>query len=171
MEKSTTGPGRLGVVVTTPSHLRLAVAAYLARFNASPGFTPIRTFGGYLTWCELRGLDPLSASWPPIELSVRWLQEAHVPALDGVPADVGRGRLLRTCVIHGVLEHSLAEYVRRPNVPAESRRSADSSAVRGPADHRQTVGELVRLRPGHDARTLGPSHLRGHWQKHRGPWP
>jgi integrase/recombinase XerD len=26
----------------------------------------------------------------------------------------------RTCVIDGVLEHSPAEYARRPNVPAES---------------------------------------------------
>ena len=26
----------------------------------------------------------------------------------------------RTCVIDGVLEHSPAEYVRRPNVPAQS---------------------------------------------------
>jgi integrase/recombinase XerD len=29
-------------------------------------------------------------------------------------------RFCRTCVIDGVLEHSPAEYARRPNVPAES---------------------------------------------------
>jgi integrase/recombinase XerD len=97
MEKSTTGPGRLGVVVTTPTHLRLAVAAYLARFNGQSRIHTDSDLRGYLTWWELRGLDPLSASRPPIELSVRWLQEAQVPALDGVPADVGRGQLLRTC--------------------------------------------------------------------------
>jgi integrase/recombinase XerD len=30
------------------------------------------------------------------------------------------GGFYRTCVIDGVLQHSPAEYVRRPNVPAES---------------------------------------------------
>jgi integrase/recombinase XerD len=43
-----------------------------------------------------------------------------VPALDRVPAAVGGGRLLRTCVIDGILEHSPADQVRHPNVPPES---------------------------------------------------
>jgi hypothetical protein len=35
-------------------------------------------------------------------------------------AAFGRRRLYRTCVIDGVLEHSPADYVRRPTVPPES---------------------------------------------------
>ena len=41
-------------------------------------------------------------------------------ALHGVAALLRRGRLYRTCVIDGLLEHSPAEHVRRPSVPAES---------------------------------------------------
>ena len=76
---------------------------------------------GYLTWCELRGLDPLAATRPQIELYVRWLQEIrrHRPSTVSRRVSVVTG-FYRTCVIDGVLEHSPADYVRRPNVPAES---------------------------------------------------
>jgi len=40
--------------------------------------------------------------------------------LHRLPAHVRRHRLYRTCVIDEVLEHSPADYVRRPNVPPES---------------------------------------------------
>ena len=43
-----------------------------------------------------------------------------IQALHRVPAVLGNGRLLRNCVIDGILEHSPAEHVRRPSVPAES---------------------------------------------------
>ena len=42
------------------------------------------------------------------------------PALDGLAPHVVVAGFYRTCVIDAVLEHSPAEYVRRPNVPAES---------------------------------------------------
>jgi integrase/recombinase XerD len=52
---------------------------------------------------------------------VRWLQEVRRYRLSTVSrrASVVAG-FYRTCVLDGVLEHSPADYVRRPNVPAES---------------------------------------------------
>ena len=70
----------------------------------------------------MRGLDPLAARrCPHIELYVRWLQEVRrfKPSTVSRRMSVVAG-FYRTCVIDGVLEHSPAEHVRRPNVPPES---------------------------------------------------
>ena len=52
---------------------------------------------------------------------IRWMQEIRRFRPSTVsrrfPVTVG---FYRTCVIDGVLEHSPAEHVRRPSVPAES---------------------------------------------------
>jgi integrase/recombinase XerD len=45
---------------------------------------------------------------------------AAVPALHRVPTGLGRAGFYRTCVIDSVLEHSPAEYVRRPHVSTDS---------------------------------------------------
>jgi len=68
-----------------------------------------------------RGLDPLAAQRPHLELYIRWMQE--IGRLR--PSAVSRRFLAaagsyRTCVLDGVLPHSPAEHVRRPSVPAES---------------------------------------------------
>jgi integrase/recombinase XerD len=101
--------------------LRLAVAAYLARFKGQPRIHTESGLRGYLNWCESRGLDPLAAARPHIELYVRWLQEVrrYRPSTVSRRMSVVAG-FYRTCVIDAVLQHSPAEYVRRPNVPAES---------------------------------------------------
>ena len=67
------------------------------------------------------GLDPLAATRPHIELYLRWMQEVRrfQPSTVSRRLSIVAG-FYRTCVIDGVLEHSPAEYVRRPNVPAES---------------------------------------------------
>jgi integrase/recombinase XerD len=93
----------------------LAVAAYLARFKGQSRIHTESDLRGYLNWCESRDLDPLAAIRPHIELYVRWLQEVGRYR----PSTVSRrmsvvGGFYRTCVIDGVLEHSPAEYVRRP---------------------------------------------------------
>lgn len=76
---------------------------------------------GYLDWCQQRDLDPLVATRPHLELYLRWLQEVRrfKPSTVSRRMSVLTG-FYRTCVIDGVLEHSPAEYVRRPTVPAES---------------------------------------------------
>lgn len=121
MDISQSGSAVSGVVVTASPVLRLAVAAYLARFKGQSRVHTESDLRGYLLWCESRQLDPLVATRPQIELYVRWLQEIrrHRPATVSRRVSVVAG-FYRTCVIDDVLEHSPAEYVRRPNVPAES---------------------------------------------------
>jgi integrase/recombinase XerD len=96
--------------------LRLAVAAYLARFKGSS-----REHAHYLVWCAERGLDPLAAQRPHLELYIRWMQEIRrfKPSTVSRRFSVVAG-FYRICVIDGLLEHSPAEHVRRPSVPAES---------------------------------------------------
>ena len=101
--------------------LRLAVAAYLARFKGSSREHTESDLRCYLAWCAERGLDPLAAQRPHLELYIRWMQEIR----RFKPSTVSRrssvaARFYRTCVIDGILEHSPAEHVRRPSVPAES---------------------------------------------------
>ena len=101
--------------------LRLAVAAYLARFKGSSRVHTESDLRCYLTWCAERALDPLAAQRPHLELYIRWMQEVRQfkPSTVSRRFSVSAG-FYRTCVIDGVLEHSPAEHVRRPAVPAES---------------------------------------------------
>ena len=101
--------------------LRLAVAAYLARFKGSSREHTESDLRCYLAWCAERGLDPLAARRPHLELYIRWMQEIRrfKPSTVSRRFSVTAG-FYRTCVLDGILEHSPAEHVRRPAVPAES---------------------------------------------------
>ncbi len=101
--------------------LRLAVAAYLARFKGSSREHTESDLRCYLSWCAERGLDPLAAQRPHLELYIRWMQEIRrfKPSTVSRRFSVAAG-FYRTCVLDGVLQHSPAEHVRRPVVPAES---------------------------------------------------
>ena len=101
--------------------LRLAVAAYLARFKGSSREHTESDLRCYLSWCTERGLDPLAARRPHLELHIRWMQEIRrfKPSTVSRRFSVAAG-FYRTCVIDGLLEHSPAEHVRRPTVSAES---------------------------------------------------
>jgi integrase len=101
--------------------LRLAVAAYLARFKGSSREHTHSDLHCYLAWSAERGLDPLAAQRPHLELYIRWMQEIRrfKPSTVSRRFSVVAG-FYRTCVIDGLLEHSPAEHVRRPSVPAES---------------------------------------------------
>ena len=101
--------------------LRLAVAAYLARFKGSSREHTESDLRCFLFWCAERGLDQLAARRPHVELYIRWdAGGPPVQALHRLAALPGRSRFYRTCAIDGMLEHSPAEHVRRPSVPAES---------------------------------------------------
>lgn len=101
--------------------LRLAAAAYLARFKGQSRRHSESDLRAFLCWCAERGLDPLVAARPHIELYVRWMQEQRRYAASTVSRRMAVvAGFYRTCVVDGVLEHSPAEYVRRPNVPAQS---------------------------------------------------
>jgi len=116
-------------LTSAPSHpaepftdqLRLAVAAYLARFKGSSREHTESDLRCYLALCAERGLDPLAAQRPHLELYIRWMQEIRrfKPSTVSRRFSVAAG-FYRTCVLDGVLQHSPAEHVRRPVVPAES---------------------------------------------------
>jgi site-specific recombinase XerD len=101
--------------------LRLAVAAYLARFTGSSREHTESDLRCYLAWCAGQGLDPLAAQRPHLELYIRWMQEIRrfKPSTVSRRFSVTAG-FYRICVIDGIIEHSPAEHVRRPAVPPES---------------------------------------------------
>ena len=108
-------------LVPFTDQLRLAVAVYLARFKGASRYHTQSDLRGYLAWCAERGLDPLAARRPHLELYIRWMQEIRrfKPSTVSRRFSVTAG-FYRTCVIDGLLEHSPAEHVRRPSVPPES---------------------------------------------------
>ncbi len=103
------------------ANLRIAIAAYLARFKGLTRVHGESDLRSYLTWCHDQGLDPMKARRPHIELFLRWMQEVghYQPATVSRRLSVLAG-FYRTCVIDGLLEVSPAEYVRRPRVSTES---------------------------------------------------
>jgi integrase/recombinase XerD len=107
-------------LVPFTDQLRLAVAAYLARFKGSSRYHTESDLRCYLGWCAERGLDPLAARRPHLEVYIRWMQEARrfKPSTVSRRFPVAAG-FYRTCVIDGLLEHSPAEHVRRPSVPPQ----------------------------------------------------
>ena len=54
------------------NQLRLAAAAYLARFKGSSREHTESDLRCYLSWCAERGLDPLAARRPHLELYIRF---------------------------------------------------------------------------------------------------
>ena len=110
-----------GHPVPFTDQLRLAVAAYLARFKGAARYHSESGLRCYLAWCAERGLDPLAARRPHLELYIRWMQEIRRfrPSTVSRRFSVTAG-FYRTCVIDGLLEHSPAGHVRRPSVPPES---------------------------------------------------
>jgi len=114
-------PAQSSALAPHADRLRLAVAAYLARFKGTSRDHADSDLRCYLAWCAGRGLDPLLARRPHLELYLRWMQEVRrfKPSTVSRRFSVTAG-FYRTCVIDGVLEHSPAEHVRRPAVPAES---------------------------------------------------
>src|ERR1035437_7419184 len=101
--------------------LHLAAAAYLARFKGLSREHTDSDLRVFLSWCAGRGIDPLRARRAQLDLYVRWMQEPRrfKPSTVSRRTSVLSG-FYRTAVIDGVLEHSPAEYVRRPTVPPES---------------------------------------------------
>jgi integrase/recombinase XerD len=108
-------------LVPFTDRLRLAVAGYLARFKGSSRQHTESDLRCYLAWCAERGLDPLAARRPHLELYIRWMQEVRrfQPSTIARRFSVTAG-FYRTAVIDGMLQHSPAEHVRRPAAPAES---------------------------------------------------
>ena len=114
-------PAAAGEMLTADVRLRVAVAAFLARYTGLSRAHTASDLRGFLDWSADRGVDPLVASRPQLELFVRWMQATRrlKPSTVSRRTSVVAG-FYRTCVIDGVLEHSPAEHLRRPRVPPET---------------------------------------------------
>jgi integrase len=110
-----------GAGATGRDILRLATVAYLARYKGDSRMHTESDLRIYLTWCAERRLEPLTVRRAHVEMYVRWLQEVRRfrPSTMSRRLSVVAG-FYRTCVLDGILEHSPADHVRRPNVPPES---------------------------------------------------
>lgn len=111
----------LPVTIEGSDFLLRAVAGYLTRYKGLSRSHTESDLRVFLGWCTERGLEPLAAQRPHIELYVRWMQEIR----RFKPSTVSRRISIvvgfyRTCVIDQILTRSPAEHVRRPNVPPES---------------------------------------------------
>jgi hypothetical protein len=151
--------------------LRLAVAAYLARFKGSSREHTASDLRCYLGWCAQRGLDPLAARRPHLEPYIWWMQEVRrfKPSTVSRRFSVAAG-FYRTCVIDGLLDHSPAEHVRRPSVPPESPTLGFTHLqFEAPAHRSPRLSEPVRFRAGGHAGAARPADLRSHWCGHRRP--
>ena len=101
--------------------LGLAAAAHLSRYRGVSRQRTESDLRVFFLWCQDRHLAPLAGQRNDLELYLRWLQEVrrYKPSTVSRRLSVVAG-FYRTCVIDGVLEHSPADYVRRPTVPPES---------------------------------------------------
>jgi integrase/recombinase XerD len=104
-----------------PPELGLAAVAHLSRYRGTSREHTESDLRVFFTWCSDRQHAPLLAQRNDLELYLRWLQDVRrfKPSTVSRRLSVVAG-FYRTCVIDGVLEHSPADYVRRPSVPPES---------------------------------------------------
>jgi site-specific recombinase XerD len=117
----TAQPAPIPVPFSDDPLLRVALAAHLGRYRGASRVHTESDLHVYLRWCAECNVQPLAARRADVELYVRWLQEVRRFKLSTVSRrlSVVVG-FYRTCVIDAVLDHSPAEYVRRPSVPPES---------------------------------------------------
>jgi integrase/recombinase XerD len=101
--------------------VRAAASAFLGRYRGQTRVHTDSDLRVYLGWCTDQDLNPLTARRVDVEQYVRWLQEVrqYQPSTVSRRLSVVVG-FYRVCVIDAILEHSPADYVRRPTVPAES---------------------------------------------------
>jgi integrase len=109
------------IVISEERVLRAAVAAYLGRYRGESRVHTGSDLKVFLNWCTGRELDPLERGRAEIERYVRWLQEVrcYQPSTVSRRLSVVVG-FYRVCVIDQLLAHSPADYVRRPQMPADS---------------------------------------------------
>src|SRR5262245_31053724 len=114
-------PPAIGVARADHLVLCAAVAAYLGRYRGQTRLHTESDLRVFLRWCADEDLDPLAAVRADIERYLRWLQDVrrYQPSTVSRRLSIVVG-FYRVCVIDQILQHSPADYVRRPTVPAES---------------------------------------------------
>jgi hypothetical protein len=125
-------------LVPFTDQLRRAVAAYLARFKRASREHTESDLRCYLSWCAERGLDPLAARRPHLELYIRWMQEIRrwawtcgtCRSLPGTPIRGPR------CVTTWLATTSIATRTTYwpptwPPAPDRPRKAAEQTAAQG----------------------------------------
>lgn len=117
----TRGMAALDASLAPSQQLRLATVAHLSRYRGTWREHTESDLRVFISWCQERQLAPLDAQRNDLELYLRRMQDVRgfKPSTVSRRLSVVSG-FYRTCVIDGVLEHSPAEYVRRPTVLPES---------------------------------------------------
>jgi hypothetical protein len=123
--------------------LRLATSAYLGRYTGTSRIHTASDLRLFFAWCTDQHLAPLALQRAQIERYVRCMCMQKIRRFK--PSTVSRRMAVvtafyRTCVIGGVVEHSPADYVRRPLVPAES--LSPQPSLRAPAPGCSRAGSL-----------------------------
>jgi integrase/recombinase XerD len=99
---------------------RLAIAGFLARYSGATRISYATDLRQFFTWCAQCDLEVFAAKRGHIELYARTMEERGLSrATIGRRLSTGAG-FYRFAVIDGAIEHSPAEYVRRPKVDTES---------------------------------------------------
>ena len=108
-------------VVAAERVLPAAVAAYLGRYRGESRVHTGSDLKVFLSWCAGQDLDPLNLRRTEVERYVRWLHEVrrYQPSTVSRRLSVVVG-FYRVCVIDQILDHSPADYVRRPPMPTDS---------------------------------------------------
>ncbi len=111
-----------GVKPTPPlfDEARLAIAGLLARYSGATRMSYAGDLRQYFDWCAQHHLEVFAARRGHIELFARSMEERGL-----APATIGRrlstvAGFYRFAVIDGAIEHSPAEYVRRPKIDTQS---------------------------------------------------
>ena len=99
---------------------RLAVAGFLARYSGPTRKSYVSDLRQFFAWCASVDLEVFGTKRGHIELWARSMEEKGLAR-----ATIGRrlstvAGFYRICVLDGLIEHSPAEYVRRPKIDTES---------------------------------------------------
>ena len=111
------------VVTVVPPLLdeaKLAIAGFLARYSGPTRVSYACDLRQWFTWCADHSLPPFAARRGHLELWARDM-EAHGRAASTVARRLSTvAGFYRFAVIDGLVEHSPAEFVRRPKIDTES---------------------------------------------------
>ena len=120
IEAFLSGPATPGVVVTTPSVWRLALAAHLARFRNQSRVHTESELRGYFDWCRTQAPRPIGGHQAHLELYVRWLQEIRRYRLftASLRTSVVAGFYRTYVIAHCSINHQLSS-CDGPNLPAQ----------------------------------------------------
>ncbi len=115
----------MSTTITTPipplfDEARLAVAGFLARYSGPTRRSYVSDLRQFFSWCASVDIETFAIKRGHIELWARSMEEKGLAR-----ATIGRrlstvAGFYRICVLDGLIEHSPAEYVRRPKIDTDS---------------------------------------------------